>query len=89
MMKRNGLKFMFATIDDIWLYNLHQQQYDGRIQEILGIIQFVEEEKWKIIELDSPIEEIKSSNKRMKDYNLHSNPTHLRKQRRNSVFIKL
>ena len=44
--KRRGIKSMFLAVDDIWLYNYHQMQYDGTVKVIFETIQFMEEKQW-------------------------------------------
>ena len=37
---------MFLAIDDLWLYNYHNHQYDGTTLVIFETIQFIEQKQW-------------------------------------------
>ena len=43
---------MFMVIDDLWLYNFHQKQYKGIIQDIFITIKFIEDKQWEIVHLE-------------------------------------
>ena len=46
-------------IDDLWLYQYHQQEYDGIIRVIFSTIAFVEEKQWEIVGLGEYLDQIK------------------------------
>ena len=42
VLKRRGLKFLFLAVDDLWLYQYHQQQYKGIVRDAFKTISFIE-----------------------------------------------
>ena len=59
--RRKGFKAMFAAIDDIWLYNYHQREYDGTIQAVFETIRFVEEKQWEIVGLEEEKDKVENA----------------------------
>ena len=49
--KRRGMKSLLFVIDNLWLYNFHQQEFDGTTESVLEAISFFEEKKWEIVRL--------------------------------------
>ena len=39
--KRRGVKALFLTVEDLWLYNYHRNQYDGTALVVFETIQFI------------------------------------------------
>ena len=48
---RKGFKAFFFIINDLWLYDYHEREYDGILKEIFKAISFVEEKQWEIVGL--------------------------------------
>ena len=38
-------------VDDLWLYQYHQRQYEGIIRSIFATIALIEEKQWEIVGL--------------------------------------
>lgn len=49
--KRKGFKALFLVVDDLWLYDYHQKQYDGTLEVVFHTISFIEEKQWEIVGL--------------------------------------
>ena len=60
-MRRKKIKSLFLALDDLWLYNYHQQHYDGTIYDVFETIRFIEEKQWELAELETVRDEIESS----------------------------
>ena len=41
MMRRRGTKWVFMMVDDLWLYQYHQQEYDGTIRVVFQTISLI------------------------------------------------
>ena len=42
LVKMRGHKYMFMILNDLWLYQYHQQDYDGIVRDTFKIISFIE-----------------------------------------------
>ena len=85
--EKEGLKSLLFAIDSLWLYNFHQQEFDGTTRTVLETISFFEEKKWQIVRLEEIKEDLETSVERLADYNPNSNPTYLKKERKSNLFI--
>ena len=77
LVRRKGIKFIFMAVDDLWLYQYHQQQYDGIVEDVFRVISFVEEKQWEIIGLEAVIEEASEGVEDMSAYNAYSNEKYM------------
>ena len=66
------------VIDDLWLYQYHQQEYDGIIKVVFETIALIEEKQWNIIGLGTYLEEIKAKLGVIHLYNPYSNEKYMR-----------
>lgn len=82
-----GWKFLFFAVDDLWLYNFHQQKYDGITLTVLETIKLIEERQWELIGLDDFKSELEHSIKESQEYNAHSNKKFMEQERLNNVFL--
>ena len=41
LLKKRGLKMIFMSVDDLWLYQYHQKEYDGIITDVFETISFI------------------------------------------------
>ena len=41
VLKKRGFKWVFLVVDDLWLYQYHQRQYEGIIRDVFKTIAFV------------------------------------------------
>ena len=87
VLRKRGVKWIFMMVDDLWLYQYHQQEYDGIIKIVFGTISLVEEKQWEIIGLQPYAEKIKEQLKDLPKYNPHSNEKFMREARNNNVLI--
>ena len=39
--RRRGFKWIFMMVDGLWLYQYHQQQYDGILKDVFRTIAFI------------------------------------------------
>ena len=85
--RRRGIKSLLFAIDNLWLYNFHQQEFDGTTRSVLETIAFFEEKKWEIVRLEEIKEDLETSIERLSEYNPNSNPTYLKKERKPNLFI--
>ena len=51
MLKKRGHRWIFMMVDDLWLYQYHQRQYEGIIRSIFATIALIEEKQWEIVGL--------------------------------------
>ena len=58
---RRGMKSLLFAIDNFWLYNFHQQEFDGTTKTVLEVISFFEEKKWEIVRLEEIKEDLETS----------------------------
>ena len=59
--RRRGMKSLLFAIDNLWLYNFHQQEFDGTTLSVLETIAFFEEKKWEIVRLEEIKEDLETS----------------------------
>ena len=60
-------------LDDLWLYQYHQKQYEGIIKEMFITIAFIEEKQWEVVGLNQYLDELKAKIEDIPRYNPHSN----------------
>ena len=91
LIRRRGLKGLFFIFGDLWLYNFHQQQYDGSTQTVIEIIALIEEKQYELIGLEKVKEQmeegLEESIAQLNEYNCEANPTFIQKQRKNNLFL--
>ena len=85
--KRRGLKAMFLALDDLWLYNYHNHQYDGTPLTIFETIQFIEEKQWEVTGMDGPKETVETAIEAISLYNPQSNKRYMEEERKNNLFV--
>ena len=49
--RRRGMKALLFVIDNLWLSNFHQQEFDGTTKSVFEASSFCEEKKWEIVRL--------------------------------------
>ena len=81
------MKSLLFVLDNLWLYNFHQQEFDGTTRSVLETISFFEEKKWEIVRLSEIKEDLETSIQRLSDYHPNSNPTYLKKERKCNLFV--
>ena len=74
-------------LDDLWLYQYHQKEYEGIIRDIFATIAFVEEKQWEIVGLKKYLDEMKAEIKDIPKYNAHSNKRYMEVARNNNFLI--
>ena len=83
LIRRRGLKGLFFIVGDLWLYNFHQQQYDGSTQTVIEIIALIEEKQYELIGLEKVKEQmeerLEESIAQLNEYNCEANPTFIQK----------
>ena len=52
VIRRRSFKFLFLVLDDLWLYNFHENEYDGITKELLTNIKLFEEKQWDLFALE-------------------------------------
>ena len=84
VLKKRGHRWLFMVLDDLWLYQYHQQQYEGIVREVFATIAFVEEKQWEIVGLQQYLDEMKAEIKDIPKYNAHSNKRYMEVARNNN-----
>ena len=87
VLKKRGSRWMFMMIDDLWLYQYHQQEYEGIVRDIFSTIAFIEEKQWEVVGLQKYLEEMKAGMKESKNYNAHSNKKYMAVSRNNNSLL--
>ena len=78
---------MFLALDDLWLYNYHNHQYDGTALTIFETIQFIEEKQWEVTGMDGPKETVETAIEDISLYNPQSNKRYMEEERKNNLFV--
>ena len=73
VLKKRGNRWIFMMLDDLWLYQYHQKQYEGIIKEMFITIAFIEEKQWEVVGLNQYLDELKAKIEDIPRYNPHSN----------------
>ena len=73
LLRRRGLKWIFMVVDDLWLYQYHEREYDGIVADVFRTISFVEQRQWEVIGLGGVLEEASEQVEDMPKYNAYSN----------------
>ena len=47
-------------LDDLWLYQYHQKEYEGIIRDVFATIAFIEENQWEIVGLKEYLDQMKA-----------------------------
>ena len=74
-------------VDDLWLYQYHQQEYEGIIKDIFATIALIEEKQWEVVGLEEYLEELKARFKDFPLYNPHSNVKYMEESRNNNLLL--
>ena len=74
-------------IDDLWLYQYHQQEYEGIIRDIFATIALIEEKQWEIVGLQEYLDEVKAGIQDIPRYNPHSNRKYMKESRNNNFLL--
>ena len=85
--KRRGFKWIFMMVDGLWLYQYHQQQYDGILRDIFKTIAFLEEKQWEVVGLADRVDELKQQINSIKLYNPYSNYKFMEETRNNNLLV--
>ena len=87
VVKKRGHRWMFMAIDDLWLYQYHQQEYGGIIKDVFTTIAFVEEKQWEIAGLQQYLDRMKAGIKDISKYNPDSNKRYMQVSRNNNFLL--
>ena len=87
LLKKKGMKTIFVALDDLWLYQYHEQEYDGVMKDIFELISLTQERQWEIIGLGEYIFQIEDSLQDIPKYNAFSNEKYLQKARKNNFLM--
>ena len=75
------------VVDDLWLYQYHQKEYEGIIRQVFATIAFVEEKQWEVVGLSQYLDEMKAKIPDIPRYNPHSNEKYMRESRNNNLLL--
>ena len=78
---------MFLCLNGLWLYNYHNQTYDGTVLTVFETIRFVQEKQWEIAGLEEAKEAVETSIEQMDLYNPESNQKYMEEERKNNLFL--
>ena len=78
---------MFMMVDDLWLYQYHQQEYEGIIRDVFRTISFIEEKQWEIVGLGEELEELKEKVSILPRYNPYSNKKFMAESRSTNLLL--
>ena len=78
---------MFMIWNDLWLYQYHQQEYDGIVRDTFKIISFIEQKQWEIVGLTKYLKQIKDEIKEISKYNAYSNRKYMEQSRNNNLLL--
>ena len=78
---------MFMMVDDLWLYQYHQQRYEGIIRDVFRTIAFIEEKQWEVVGLQQHLEQLKAQMVDISRYNAHSNRRYMEEARQNNYLL--
>ena len=87
VLKKRGYRWMFMVIDDLWLYQYHQKEYEGIIRDVFATIAFMEEKQWEIVGLSQYLDEMKAEIKEISQYNADSNKRYMEVSRNNNFLL--
>ena len=74
-------------VDDLWLYQYHQRQYEGIIRSVFATIALIEEKQWEIVGLSQYLDEMKAEIKEISQYNADSNKRYMEVSRNNNFLL--
>lgn len=60
VLKKRGSRWMFMMVDDLWLYQYHQQEYEGIVKSIFATIALIEEKQWEVVGLQQYLNQMKA-----------------------------
>ena len=75
------------VVDDLWLYQYHQKEYDGIIRDVFKIIAFIESKQWEIIGLGEYLDRVKDEMKEVRRFNPYSNIRYMEESRNNNALL--
>ena len=87
VLKMRGHKFLFMVVDDLWLYQYHQQEYGGIVHDVFKTISFVQEKQWEIVGLQPYLNELKDKLEDIPKYNVYSNLRYMEEARNNNLLL--
>ena len=71
------MKMLFMVVDDLWLYEYHQKEYDGTLKTVFNTISLFEEKQWEIMGLKPVLDKVKSTIEEIEKYNEDSNEKYM------------
>ena len=74
-------------VDDLWLYQYHQQQYEGIIRDVFKTIAFIESKQWEVVGIKEYLDELKDQIEDIPKYNVHSNQKYMDETRNNNFLL--
>ena len=86
-LRKRGVKWIFMMVDDLWLYQYHQQQYEGIIRDVFKTIAFVESKQWEVVGLKEYLDGLKDQIEDIPKYNVHSNQKYMDETRNNNFLL--
>ena len=87
LVKKKGMKNIFFALDDLWLYQYHEQEYDGVVKDVFQLISLTQERQWEIIGLGEYLFAVEDSIEDTPKYNAYSNQRYLQEARKNNFLI--
>ena len=85
--RKRGYKWVFMVVDDLWLYQYHQKEYDGIIRDVFKTIAFIEEKQWEIVGLEEYLSRMKDNIKELPRFNAYSNLRYMEESRKNNALL--
>ena len=87
VLRKRGFKWIFMMVDDLWLYQYHQPEYEGIIRDVFRTISFIEEKQWEIVGLAEELEELKEEVSILPRYNPYSNNKFMAESRNTNLLL--
>ena len=87
IVRKRSHKWVFMVVDDLWLYQYHQKEYDGIIRDVFKIIAFIESKQWEIIGLGEYLDRVKDEMKEVRRFNPYSNIRYMEESRNNNALL--
>ena len=87
IVRKRGHKWVFMVVDDLWLYQYHQKEYEGIIRDVSRTIVFIEQKQWEIIGLGEYLDRVKDEMKEVRRFNPYSNIRYMEESRNNNALL--
>ena len=87
VLKKRGHRWVFMVIDELWLYQYHQKEYEAISRDVFATIAFMEEKQWEIVGLSQYLDEMKAEIKEISQYNADSNKRYMEVSRNNNFLL--